>query len=267
MFRGEELQRHDGWKAVRRWLAGGLDLLFPPRCALCRAETDPWHGVPAGVDPGNAIPGPFCQGCVAEIVSDRDRCPRCGAPSAQSPCRACGGDCRDWDGIVVLGGYGGILREAVLRSKRPGGHDILLGLGRLLHIRQAATLREWDDHWIVPVPMHWWRRTTRGASAAEALAHRLGQLTSTPVLGALRRRRATVMQNRLPVEERRGNVRHAFALRHRGVAGRRVLLVDDVVTTGGTLSACGRVLREAGATAVHVAVIARADHAGDDGDH
>jgi predicted amidophosphoribosyltransferase len=72
------------------------------------------------------------------------------------------------------------------------------------------------------------------------------------------------MQNRLPFGERRANVLDAFGGRRRGVAGMRVLLVDDVVTTGGTLSACRRALSTAGAAAVHVAVIARADHDGDD---
>jgi predicted amidophosphoribosyltransferase len=74
------------------------------------------------------------------------------------------------------------------------------------------------------------------------------------------------MQNRLPFEERRANVRDAFAANRRGVEGMRVLLVDDVVTTGGTLSACRRTLAKAGASAGHVAVIARADHGGDDDD-
>ncbi len=207
---------------------------------------------------------PFCPGCAAEIVAESCRCQRCGAPGDQDACRGCGGACRDWDGIAVLGSYGGRVREAVLRSKRPGGYDLLVGLADLLHRRHASTFRLWENDYIVAVPMHWWRRTLRGTNAADSLARRLGRLTSTPVLGALRRRRATVMQNRLPADQRRANVRDVFALNHRGVVGRRVLLVDDVVTTGGTLAACARVLREAGATAVHVAVIARADLAGDD---
>jgi ComF family protein len=166
---------------------------------------------------------------------------------------------------VVLGGYGGAIRDGVLRGKRPAGHELLGALAGLLHRRHVSILRDWASDVVVPVPLHWWRRTIRGADAAAEIARQLGRLTSTPMHASLRRRQATVMQNRLPPEARRANVRDAFKPSGRAVAGRRVLLVDDVVTTGGTLSACVRVLREAGATAVHVAVIARADQPSDDG--
>jgi ComF family protein len=164
----------------------------------------------------------------------------------------------------VLGGYGGLLRDAVLRAKHPRGDDVAAALATLLHRHHAATIAAWAPDVVVPVPMHWWRRVVRGTSAAEVIAGRLGKLSGLPVRWSLRRNRATVMQNRLPFGERRANVRDAFGGRRRGVAGMRVLLVDDVVTTGGTLSACRRVLSTAGAAAVHVAVIARADHDGDD---
>jgi predicted amidophosphoribosyltransferase len=81
----------------------------------------------------------------------------------------------------------------------------------------------------------------------------------------LLRRKATRMQNELPVHERRGNVRDAFRVRHR-VDGRRILLVDDVVTTGSTLAACRRTLVAAGAAAVFAAVVAKADRLTDGGD-
>lgn len=167
---------------------------------------------------------------------------------------------------MVLGGYEGALRDAVLRAKRPAGQDLSAGLAALLVARHRDTIAGWDVDVVVPVPMHWWRRLVRGVNAAEVVARALARLTGLRADSLLRRRRATVRQNRLPHDSRRGNVRGAFAARAGSVGGRRVLLVDDVVTTGGTVAECRRVLADAGAAAVHVAAIARADRGGDDGE-
>lgn len=254
------------------WASEAIDLLFPPQCVLCRREGSlPPSALGSGGESGEgslcvAATASICGGCAGELSAGRPRCLRCGAEGNSEPCRSCRGRFRDWDGIVVLGGYGGLLRQAVLRAKRPQGEDVAAAVATLLHRHHAATIAAWSPDVVVPVPMHWWRRVVRGTSAAEVIAGRLARLAGVPVRRPLRRRRATVMQNRLPFEERRANVRDAFAASRRGVEGKRVLLVDDVVTTGGTLSACRRTLSKAGATAVHVAVIARADHGGDD-DH
>ena len=165
----------------------------------------------------------------------------------------------------MLGSYGGTLRQAVLHAKRPRGDDVAAALATLLHRHHAETIHAWKPDIVVPVPMHWWRRVVRGTSAADVIAERLGRLAAIPVRRLLRRTRATVMQNRLPFESRRDNVLDAFAGRRGGGAGKRVLLVDDVVTTGGTLAACRRALSTVGAAAVHVAVVARADHGSDAG--
>lgn len=258
------------------WLAAGIDLLFPPSCVLCRRDIV--RGSPAesagarraaGGGGGPAVaegPGAdICGVCVADLVDGVSRCPWCGAETRASGCRACPGRTRDHDGIVVLGGYRDGLREAVLRAKRPAGRPVAAALGRLLHERHGDTIRAWQPDAIVPVPMHWWRRVVRGTSSADVIAAGLASASRIPLRRVLRRRRSTVMQNRLPAERRRGNVLDAFAVSRGGVAGRRVLLVDDVATTGGTIAACRRALAGAGAIAVHVAVIARADHGGDDG--
>ncbi len=261
-----------GWSWLERqrgaWAGTAIDLLFPPRCVLCHREEDGTPPAEAGPDvlPGNECPVPLCRGCVGELTAGGPRCLRCGQSGGAEPCRACRGQCRDWDGIVVLGGYGGLLRQAVLRAKHPRGEDVSAALASLLLLRHAEIIASWSPDVIVPVPMYWWRRVVRGTNAAEVIAGQLGRLAGLPVRRLLRRTRPTVMQNRLPFGERRANVRDVFGSRQRGVAGMRVLLVDDVVTTGGTLSGCRRALSTAGAAAVHVAVLARADHGGDDGE-
>ena len=107
---------------------------------------------------------------------------------------------------------------------------------------------------VVPVPLHRRRRRARGFNQAADLAQHLG----LPVVEALRRRRATQSQTDLPAAKRHANVRGAFAIR-RGVdvAGLRIVLVDDVSTTGATLESCARVLREAGALDVSALTAAR----------
>lgn len=237
------------------WAGRGLDLLCPPRCGLCGAEPPPGRDAPP---PGVII----CPACERGVVEDGPRCPRCAASRPGDACPHCRRGPPPCDGIVVLGGYGDELRQAVLRAKRPGAEPVAAALGRLLVRRHRATLAAWECEAVVPVPMHWGRRALRGASAAEEIGRQVAADLGLPCRRLLRRVRATRMQNELPFEDRGANVRDAFRAR-RAAAGRRILLVDDVVTTGGTLAECRRALVAAGAAAVHAAAVARAERAAD----
>lgn len=225
-----------------------LDLLCPPRCVFCGGD----------VDAGNGGDPVTCVACERLLAGDSPRCPACGEPLVDA-CR-CGGRSDDWDGIAVLGGYAEGLREAVLRAKHPGNEPVAAGLAKLLVRKHEQAIRGWGVDVVVPVPMHWLRRASRGTSAADELARGIAAALGLPCRRLLRRERATRMQNELPVEERRANVIDAFRTRG-SVAGVRVLLIDDVTTTGATLAGCRRALKRAGAAAVHAAVVARADRA------
>ena len=130
-------------------------------------------------------------------------------------------------------------------------------LGQLL---AAALPREEHFDGVVPVPLHWRRRWQRGFNQSELLARGIGKQCGLPVLTALRRTRYTAAQAGLSNTGRRRNVATAFAVRRgQALAGKRLLLIDDVLTTGSTAAACARVLRRAGAASVVLLTVARAD--------
>jgi ComF family protein len=153
------------------------------------------------------------------------------------------------------------MQQAVLRMKRPAFEPLTHSMGILLADQVQTWYRDLDVDLIVPVPMHWWRRLRRGAHPAHLLATIVGQSVSLPVHSQLLKcRRKVSKQGTLRPNERFKNVRDAFCISSAyDITGANVLLIDDIMTTGATASEAARVLRRAGARAVCVAVVARAD--------
>ncbi len=238
--------------AWQRWVGLGFDLLWPPRCVFCGVETEGAGG--AARNRGAEV----CDSCSRSLASGDSRCSRCGQPGDDDPCGRCNARLGECGGLVVLGTYADAIRDAVLRAKRPTGDLITAGLAALIVAQHGERLRRWHPDLVVPVPMYWTRRLMRGTSAADELAQGIAVGLGLPLRRAVRRARPTAMQNTLPRSERRANVAGAFRA-GRSVIGRRVLLVDDVTTTGATLAACSAALLSAGAAAVYAAVAARAD--------
>ena len=167
------------------------------------------------------------------------------------------------DATVRIGQYADPLRGLILRYKYHRRAEIAAVLGRILAERLA--MAPWADtvDLIVPVPLHWTRQAGRGYNQAELLARAVADADGRRrVRRRLLRVRPTPHQSRLPAGERRRNVRGAFQVGRRAadLKGKNVLLVDDVMTSGTTVAECTEVLKDAGAAAVYVAVIATADY-------
>jgi ComF family protein len=151
-----------------------------------------------------------------------------------------------------VGAYEGSLRSILQAFKYDGRRSLAAPLGRLMQLRGADVLADADC--VVPVPLHWRRRWRRGFNQALDLARHL----DAPIQYPLVRRRDTRTQTDLPAAERLRNVRDAFVVSRRAtISGLRVVLVDDVSTTGATLEACARVLVAAGAAEVRTLTAAR----------
>jgi ComF family protein len=218
-----------------------LDLVLPPRCAGC-------GDVGAGL----------CATCIAQIrwISD-EVCRRCGRPLVkEARCLACQRDPLAIDGIVAAAEYSGPVRAAVLRFKYRYRRDLARALEQVLLRGTAARLPPADL--VIPVPLHPSRRRARGFNQAEDLARALaGHLGCHYDSHALVRVLLTPPQAGLSRLERRRNLAGAFRAQPPRVAGRRVIVVDDVCTTGSTLEACAEALRVAGTLEVWGCTVAR----------
>ncbi len=164
---------------------------------------------------------------------------------------------RGFDAAYCFGAYEGSLRKLVHLYKYGRVQTLARPLSDLL---ASALPRDQRFDAIAPVPLHWRRRWQRGFNQAGLLADRLARRTGIPKVCALRRVHSTQTQAGLSNTSRRGNVAKAFRAR-RGAAidGKRILLVDDVMTTGSTGAACAIALKRAGAAKVSLLTIARVD--------
>jgi competence protein ComFC len=229
-----------------------VSLLYPATCTVCGKN----------VRAGDYL----CNGCEAKIVRILPPfCQRCSEPFEGSintvfSCANCAHRTIHFAAAVAAYRGRGIVRDVIHEFK----------YNRQIHLRHLVArwlraaldderLRHQQFDVIVPVPLHPARQRERGFNQARLLAELLSADTSIPCKPLLKRIRYTTTQTALDRSERMENLHNAFRLRkNMDVRGLQVLLIDDVLTTGSTLSECARVLKRAGAKSVHAATAARA---------
>jgi len=233
----------------RPWVTAALDLVFPPLCPVCREML------------GSDRRDPLCGAC----WRDMDRigppwCRCCGLPlGVEGLCGGCRHSRPAFAYARAAARYGGLVREAIHAFKFGGRRGMAEPLGDLLAGLGLSALPGATPDLLVPVPLHRRRERERGYNQALLLARRLGLAWDVPVgSDVLARLSATAPQADLDAAARRRNVRGAFqVVRAEAIAGRHIVLVDDVLTTGATAGECARSLSRAGASAVGVLTVAR----------
>lgn len=233
--------------------------LFPSDCRLC------------GHPLVNISRLPVCQPCLSGIHAIAGSvCAVCGerlftpyaVSAGENRCGVCGRAEPPFVKAVAYGSYDGGLRELIHLLKYEQVQPAAVVLGRMLAEAVTGLESAWTRNSIVvvPVPLHARKLRQRGFNQSELIARHAIKLTGRLLLDprVLQRRRETQSQIGLTRHQRRENLRGAFVVpRPEEIAGRDVLLVDDVFTTGTTVSECARVLRRAGASKVFVATVAR----------
>lgn len=234
------------------FLGGIASLLYPAACTICSASVEPGEYLCDDCESKiTRIVPPFCAKCSE---------PFDGAITTEFACANCAHRKIYFEAAVSAYRARGIVRHVILNFK----------YGRQIYLRHLIArwlLAAFDDQRlhdrrfdaIVPVPLHPARERERGFNQAELLAEWLSDHLSVPLRPALERVHYTTTQTAFDRAERMKNLRGAFRLRKKAdVRSLRMLLIDDVLTTGSTLSECARVLTEAGAQSVHAATAARA---------
>src|SRR3989339_1851443 len=198
-----------------------LDLIFPPKCEVCNSL-------------GHDL---FCQRCLAQISYLK--------PSTF---------------VHSIGLYEGSLKKAIREIKYNKRTRLVKPLGEIMARYILANIGSKALDFLVPVPLHYNRLHERGFNQSELLSHQISNMIGVPtVIGLLHRIKDTKPQFDLPKKDRFKNVKGAFIINApQFVINKKIALIDDIYTTGSTISECTKVLRDAGTEEIHVFTLSRA---------
>jgi ComF family protein len=233
---------------MKKTFSAFLDLLYPGRCPLCdglRKKNEPL----------------ICRGCAEKLAFLKEPlCCRCGRPlerSGQEYCKSCAGTGHRYIRGFAPFLYRGAMQESLMRFKYGGRAEYAGFYAAALLQYGRRHLERWKPDILLPVPLHRSRLALRGYNQAEEVARELSALCGIPVdSGSVIRKKKTRAQKELSGAERRKNLEHAFALAGKKSApAGKILIIDDIYTTGSTVDALAGLLLENGAEAVYFACV------------
>lgn len=230
-------------KQLQGWMWNAIDWVFPPHCLGCGIEGDI-----------------ICPECYANIKRvPTNVCPYCNAyVSTSGHCPNCANRKPHYKQFRSFAFYGGVIREAIHHLKYQNDIGVARVLaGYLLKVIQAEN---WDFDIVVPVPLSKRKLDQRGYNQAERLATPVAEVLKKPIsTEALLRIKENASQVDLDVQSRRENVRGVFEANPVLVKGKKILLIDDVFTTGATLESASQALRDANSDLVYAVTVGRSD--------
>ncbi|MGC8970642.1 MAG: double zinc ribbon domain-containing protein [bacterium] len=217
------------------------ELLFPSRCFVCKRISK----------------DPICDDCLSKISPIKGpMCRICGSPlEVEMICYRCKTFPPYFSKARSYALYDGVMRTAIIRFKFEKRKDLGVFLGKILgkFVLELA----WDVDFIVPIPLSKERLRTRGFNQAEVLALEVSKILNVPMSLSLIRIKETKPSIDLNIEERLNNISRAFLLKDNSLKDKKVLLIDDVYTTGATTNEASKILLERGIKEVRVITLAR----------
>ncbi len=223
------------------------ELVFPNICGVC-LKNKPIHIGICKECRSNmpTIPQPACVGCGGTLDSIIDLCQEC----LHNP--------RPWGKAYAVYAFSGFPRQIILRLKYGGDIACAKILAQVIFTQWPSSTFSHHYDLIVPVPLHWFKKMQRGFNQSELIASEMSELYHIKYMNLLSRIKWTRSQTSLSRRKRRQNLKRAFLVKQTiNLAGKSVLLIDDVLTTGSTLTACAQKLIAAGCGRVDVLTIAR----------
>lgn len=225
-------------KQKERFTEGLLNLVYPRRCPVC-------HGI--AVPKGESI----CRKCRGRLQPIREpRCMKCGKPlyqEKQEYCHDCARGKHYYEKGIALYPYDEVMQKSIAYFKFHNRREYAKPYAEEIRKYLGKKLLDWQADCLIPVPIHKAKKISRGFNQAEVLAEAVSRQIGVPVDAELLQRcKKTLPQKELNDEERRKNLQDAFQIAKKGVKYKKVILVDDIYTTGSTIDACTEVLKAAG---------------------
>jgi ComF family protein len=225
-------------KAGKDFLTGILNFIYPPLCVACSKELES---------------GLVCETCISELDSWRlDICSHCGWPiEPHQSCKNCNRNL-SLTRVRALGHYATPLKELIHHLKYSNKRSLAKIIGAKMGVVLNSDPILKQAEYLIPIPLHPARKRERGYNQSELLAREISQFSGMPMIDCLKRKRNTKSQTSLSPDDRQKNVLDAFVARpNYNLQDKRVILIDDVSTSGATLDAAARALVKAGAKEVY----------------